>query len=262
MVALTVIAPCFNEAGNIDPLVDRTLATFDRHGIPAELLLVDDGSADATWEAIARRSRRDARVRGVQHSRNRGIEAAWHSALARAAGELICLIDADLQNRPEDVAMLYATYRDGTADLVQGVRNPEEGVRRLLLFSRALNFLLNASFGMHLRDSKSGFILSRREVLADILDHRRQYRYFQSFIGVAAGARGYRIAEVDTPFDQRLAGRSFLRRFPVLVSLRIVWELVVYRLESRGARARAPRRAAIVPAGVASSGGASSPYEP
>ena len=228
---LSVIAPCFNEQGNIDLLTDRTLTVIDKMDVAAELLLVDDGSSDGTWERIARRAALDARVRGVKHPRNRGIEHAWRTGLRAASGELVCLIDADLQNRPEDIPKLYSAYLRELPDVVQGVRHPVAGARQRHLFSRGLNVLLNLAFRMRLRDSKSGFILCRRNVLADLLRHRLNYRYFQSFIGVAAASEKYTIAEVDTDFDRRNAGKSFLGRFPIGVSLRVCWELLEFRSE-------------------------------
>ncbi len=230
-VVLSVIAPCFNEEGNVDPLVDRTLAVFNEMGISAELLLIDDGSRDATWDRICRRRDSDHRVRGVRHESNLGMESGWLSGHEASRGELICLIDADLQNRPEDIAKLYKAYLRELPDVVQAVRHLAAGPKRIHLFSHGLNFLLNRVFSMRLRDNKSGFILCRRDVLADILRHRYRYRYFQSFIGVAAHARGYATLEVDTRFDQRCAGRSFLGRFPIMVSLRILLELLKFRAE-------------------------------
>ena len=230
-VVLSVIAPCLNEEGNIDALTDRTLAVFDEIGVSAELILVDDGSTDATWQRIERRAAADQRVRGVRHESNRGMEQGWLSGCAVSQGDLTCLIDADLQNRPEDIAKLYKTYIRELPDLVQAVRHLSGGPKRMQLFSRGLNFVLNATFGTQLRDNKSGFILCRRDVLVGILEHRYRYRYFQSFIGVAAHATGYTTLEVDTQFDQRLTGSSFLRRFPIMVSLRILGELLKYRIE-------------------------------
>ncbi len=241
-VTLSVIAPCFNEQANIDALVDRMLATFDSLAISGELVLVDDGSCDGTWRRIEERSQRDHRVRGVHHHCNRGIEAAWRSGLSAAAGTLVCLIDADLQNRPEDIAVLYGTYQSGSNDLVQAVRHPAATGERCRIFTRGLNFLLNRSFGTRLRDNKSGFILCRREVLGVILQHRFRYRYYQCFIGVAARTNGFTIAEVDTAFDLRHRGRSYLPHRPVRVSLRVLWELAKYRVETwieAGSRASA-----------------------
>ncbi|MDO8632364.1 MAG: glycosyltransferase family 2 protein [Phycisphaerales bacterium] len=231
-VVLSVVAPCFNEEGNIDSLVDRMVATFDSMNVSADLLLIDDGSRDATWERIAARVQGDSRVRGVKHETNRGIEGAWRSGMDAAAGCLVCLIDSDLQNRPEDVARLYRAYLRDVPDLVQAVRHPVRGLRRCRLFSRGLNFLLNTVFGMKLRDNKSGFVLARKAALAELLQHEGEYRYFQSFIGTAAGVRGYFITEVDTDFDQRRTGKSFLSRFPIVVSMRIVSEMFRYRAET------------------------------
>lgn len=229
---LSVIAPCLNEEGNVDLLADRMLLVFDGMRVPAELILVDDGSTDETWRRITDRSARDPRVRGVRHASNQGIESAWRSGLEASGAHLVCLIDADLQNQPEDVPRLYQAYLEDVPDLVQGVRHPATSVRRRRWFSRALNFVLNTTFGMNLRDNKSGFILTRREVMMRLLEHRHSYRYFQSFIGVAAGVRGFIIREVDTTFAPRHAGRSFLSSFPILVSFRILWELARFRAET------------------------------
>jgi phenylacetate-CoA ligase len=226
---LSVIAPCLNEELNVPTLVSRMMATFDRMPIPCELVLVDDGSTDGTWSVIASAMEREPlRVRGVKHEKNRGIVGGWKSGLEAATGELVCLIDSDLQNRPEDVVALYDAFEAENADVAQGVRHPA-GSRRRVLFSRVLNHMLNVSFGMKLRDNKSGFVLCRREVLLDALGDADGYRYFQSFLGVAMAARGYRFAQVETRFEPRVAGESFLSAFPVVVSLKICGELVRYR---------------------------------
>ena len=235
-VTLSVIAPCFNEAGNIDALADRTLATFDEMKLEGELILIDDGSEDQTWQRIESWARLDRRISAQRQHANFGIEAAWRKGLQAARGHLVCFIDSDLQNRPEDIARLFKAYIQNVPDLVQAVRHPVRGLRRRKLFSRGLNLLLNWTFGARLRDNKSGFILGRRASVLPLLEHRGTYRYFQSFIGAAAGARGYTIIEVDTPFDQRQAGNSFLSRFPILVSARIVWEMVKFKLETRALR--------------------------
>lgn len=232
-VVLSIIAPCFNEEDNVDALVKRTLATLDQMGLDGELILIDDGSEDRTWENIWASAQADRRVRGQRQHGNFGIEAAWKKGLQAARGHLVCFIDSDLQNRPEDIARLFKAYIQNVPDLVQAVRRPVQGLRRRLLFSRALNFLLNVAFGTSLHDNKSGFLLGRKSSIAPLLEHRGAYRYFQSFIGAAASVHGYTIIEVDTDFEQRLAGKSFLSRYPLVVSARILWELLKYRAETR-----------------------------
>ena len=245
---LSVIAPCLNEEANVGVLAERTLAALDALGVMGELVLVDDGSWDRTWGAIEQAHRTDGRVRGVRHAQNRGIEAAWRTGLSAARGRLVCLIDSDLQNRPEDICLLYDYYRRGTCDIVQAVRHPARKGERCRVFTRGLNVLLNAVFRTRLRDNKSGFLLCRRDVLGCVLAHRFRYRYFQCFVGVAARTRGFAIGEVDTAFDLRHAGRSFLPHRPVRVSLHVLWELIQFRVEAsawrRGRRRVAARGAA------------------
>ncbi|MGD2111131.1 MAG: glycosyltransferase family 2 protein [Phycisphaerae bacterium] len=240
--ALTVIAPCLNEAENIDVLVGRTLGAFDDGNIAGALVLVDDGSTDGTWSRIQSCTEREGRVRGCRHPHNMGMEAAWRTGLKAAQTPLVCLIDADLQNRPEDIVRLHAEYGRTHADLVQAVRHPARGVRRGYTFSRGLNFLLNLTFRMNMRDNKSGFILTRTGILEVLLSHRFQYRYFQCFLGASAKVQGYAVAEVDTVFDRRHGGASFLSRFPIGVCLRALWELLKFRLETawHGARRTEP----------------------
>jgi phenylacetate-CoA ligase len=241
-VTLSVIAPCYNEEPNIDLLVERTLAVFATLDIEAELVLIDDGSVDRTWARVRARTEADPRVRGLQHSTNGGIESAWNTGLTAARGHLICLMDADLQNRPEDIPRLLRAYVHGAADVVQGVRHASSMLTRHRLFTRGLNRLLNRAFGTSLRDNKSGFILCHREVLRTVLEHRFYYKYFQSFLGVAVCSRGYTLGEVDTVFDARHAGSSFLSRIPVLASIRICWELLKFRFETCLMRKTAPHQ--------------------
>jgi phenylacetate-CoA ligase len=231
-VQLSVIAPCFNEEHNVAALTQRTLDTFKVMGIRGELVLVDDGSRDRTWERITEAMEAHPEVRGVRHIKNRGIEGGWTSGLDNATSEIICLIDSDLQNRPEDIQQLWETYQRESVDIVQAVRHPEGLDRRRLVFSSTLNVMLNVSFGTHLRDSKSGFVLCHKDVFRAIIDHKYKYRYFQSFIGAAAGVRKFKVAEVDTRFEQRRAGTSFLAGFPVKAVARILWELTKFRVET------------------------------
>lgn len=230
-VTLTVIAPCYNEQDNIDTLVDRTLKTFDEMKVSAELILVDDGSQDRTWDRIQQHAFRDTRVRCVHHQKNRGIEGGWRSGVESARGELVCLIDADLQNRPEDIAVLLRAYNKRHCDVVQAVRHALDHNAMRILCTRSLNTLLNTVFGTRLRDNKSGFILCRRVALASILQHRYSYQYYQCFIGVAAHARGMTIGEVDTVFERRNHGQSFLANLPLWVCAKIVWEIFKFKTE-------------------------------
>jgi phenylacetate-CoA ligase len=232
---LSVVVPCFNEAKNLPELAERLSRLFERKAIDGEVVLVDDGSADDTAAVIRRLAEsHPGVVRGVFHEANHGIPAAWSSGTAAARGRYVCFMDADLQNLPEDVARLHREICWSHADLVQGYRS---SVGRLkdsrYLLSKGLNWLLNTLFGMRQRDNKSGFVIARRETMADVLHHRYRYRYFQTFITVSARAKGYSLREIETLFESRLLGRSFMSRFPVGVVLWALWDLAKAVVEFR-----------------------------
>jgi phenylacetate-CoA ligase len=221
---LSVIAPCYNEEGNLHKLVTRLQAAFSTENIAGEIVLVDDGSKDGTAALVDQLAHEHANVVAVHHGINRGIVPGWKSGLDASHGGLVCLIDADLQNLPEDVCRLHREIRLTGADIVQGYRSSAARSWDFrYLQSRTLNVILNTCFSMRLRDNKSGFIMCRREVLRDILRCRFNYRYFQSLIMVAARAKGYAIQEIETIFERRVAGSSFISRFPVMM---IGWVLI------------------------------------
>lgn len=231
---LSVVAPCFNEAGNLRELVQRLVETFRQNKIAAEVVLVNDGSRDNSAAVLTELAAQYEELRYYSHQTNLGIEAAWKTGVDRARGTYVCLIDADLQNLPEDVGRLLAELKFSRVDFVQGYRS---AVGRLkdsrYILSKGLNFLLNTLFPIRLRDAKSGFVIAPRAVMIDILQHRYRYRYFQSFIAVAAAAKGYRIREIETLFESRLVGESFMSRFPLKVVLFCLTDLLKAFVEYR-----------------------------
>ena len=231
---LTVVAPCYNEAANIPELVQRLLAVFEKEDIQGQIVLVNDGSWDETGRVIERMAAEHPEVSACHHPVNRGIEGGWKTGVAHADGKFVCFIDSDLQNLPEDVGRLYREIQFSNADIVQGHRS---SIGRLkdsrYLLSKGLNVALNLMFGMHARDNKSGFVLARKETLEDILEHRFDYFYYQTFITVAAHTKGYSIREVETLFESRLLGKSFIPKIPFMLLMKCVMDLVKGFIEFR-----------------------------
>lgn len=213
---LSVVVPCLNEEGNVPELVARVGEVFRVGQLEGELILVDDGSTDGTWAKIEEARQQHGFVVGRRHPRNLGIAAGWKTGVATARGRLVAVIDADLQYQPEDLLRLKREHEWSNVDIVQGWRSPvgrEKGPR--YYYSRGLNLILNTTFGMNLRDNKSGFVLCRREVFEDLLSFRGRYHYWQSFVMVAAHAKGYSYKQIETLFEPRRAGKSFLDNAPV-----------------------------------------------
>lgn len=235
--ALSVIVPCYNEEGNLRALADRLGAVLEIFRIQAELVLVDDASRDGTRALIQELMRGPLRVVGVFHDRNQGIAGAWRSGLAAARAPLVAIMDADLQYAPEDVPRLYQILQREKPDIVQGWRiahNFKSTYRYLL--SLAFSFLLNRLLGTRLQDIKSGFLCTRREVFAAMLETRRQYRYLQHFITVNAVSKGFTIRQEPVLFWNREAGQSFISS-PLRFALRSIPDLGravrEFRLERR-----------------------------
>jgi phenylacetate-CoA ligase len=243
--ALSVVCPCLNEEANLPLLAERLFTATKEADITTELVIVDDGSTDDTPRIVEDlKLEYGSAVQCVRHARNRGIPASWRSGVDVARGTYVCFIDGDLQNPPEEVVTLYTQLLESPADLVQGTRSSIGRLRdSRLLMSRVLNAILNLTFGMRARDSKSGFMLGPKRVIDDILRHDRRYRHFQTFISVAANAKGYKIREVETLFESRYAGESFLGSRSLRVSAEAFADLAPavaeFRLSSRHARTRA-----------------------
>ncbi|HVY48900.1 MAG TPA: glycosyltransferase [Minicystis sp.] len=223
-VELSVVVPCLDEALNLPELVARLLRVFEVGGFEGEAVLVDDGSTDDTRAVIERYAEaHPGRVVGVYHAENRGIAAAWKSGAAIAKGKLVATIDADLQYQPEDLLRLRRALYEHSVDVVQGFRSAvgRRKDRRYHL-SRAFNHLLNAAFDMRLADNKSGFVMCARDVFLDLCTYSGAYAYWQSFVMVAAHAKGYSYKEIETIFEQRRQGTSFLEHAALRASARSV----------------------------------------
>jgi phenylacetate-CoA ligase len=228
MPGLSVLVPCLNEAANLPGLVERLHAALQAPPLaPAEIVLVDDGSADDTRACVARLAGRFPALRLLHHDRTRGIPAAWRTGHAAARGEWVCTIDADLQYQPEEIPRLWSELHESGADIAQGVRNDARRIRDVrFVLSKGLGGLLNRAFGMSLRDNKSAFFMCRRDVLANLLGYRERYRHWQCFVMVAAHHHGYRIREVDTPFSPRSSGRSAFGTFALGPALGVAFDFL------------------------------------
>ena len=123
---ISVVAPVHNEEAVLQELYRRVKEVLDQTGETWELVLVDDGSRDRSAEIIAELHQRDQRVRGLSLSRNYLFQVAVTAGLEHAAGEVVVLIDADLQDPPEVILDMLARWREGY-DVVYGVRSEREG---------------------------------------------------------------------------------------------------------------------------------------
>jgi dolichol-phosphate mannosyltransferase len=184
---ISILIPCYNEEAVIPALYERLSSAADKLNEPYEVVVVDDGSTDASWDLLTGISQRDNRWKIVRFSRNFGHQAALSAALTHAEGECAVLIDADLQDPPEEIGRFIEKWREGF-QVVYAVR----AKRKEHIFKRALYkifYLLLASVANIQIPLDSGdFCLMDRKVI-DILKNMPEQNMFIRGVRAWAGFR-------------------------------------------------------------------------
>lgn len=200
---LSVVVPAMNEAGNVSALHEAIVAVLEPADMAFELIFVDDGSTDGTWEAIVALAERDARVVGLRHRRNFGKARGLATGFAAAAGELVLTMDADLQDDPAEITRFLDKLDDGY-DLVSGWKQRRQDPLGKTLPSRVFNATVRLVSGVPLHDFNCGFKIYRRDVLQNI----RLYGELHRFTPVLAHAEGFRVGELPVRHHPRRWGTS------------------------------------------------------
>ncbi|NLT43228.1 MAG: glycosyltransferase family 2 protein [Anaerolineae bacterium] len=200
-VAISVFAPAYNEAGNIPLLLEKLDRTLQALSVPAEVVIVDDGSTDGTGDLLTEATARYAWLRVIRHRRNLGLTEAMRSGFESVRGDTVVFLPADLEADPEvDVPALLGKLEEGY-DVVAGWRQGRKDGK--VLASRIYNWVSARLFGVHAHDM-NWIKAFRREVLDDLQLRSDWHR----FILVIAAAHGYRVGEVKTSYQPRQHGRS------------------------------------------------------
>jgi undecaprenyl-phosphate 4-deoxy-4-formamido-L-arabinose transferase len=181
----------YNEAGSLEELYRRTVATLDRLGRPFELVFVDDGSVDGTFATIERLHAADPRVRGVRFKRNFGQHPAMHAGLARARGAVVVTMDGDLQNAPEDIPRLVAAIDDGV-DVASGRRAARHDSWGRTMPSRVINGMLRRFTGVDISDFGCAFNAYRRDAVVPMLGAIGKQKFTKALV-----LSGASVVEVD-----------------------------------------------------------------
>lgn len=201
---LSVLVPAFNEADNIGPFLARLVPAMEALGHPFEIVLIDDGSSDATWARWMDASARDARLRGLRFSRNFGKEIAIAAALDHAQGDAAILIDADLQHPPEVIADFVREW-DAGYDVVYGVRRDRVTDSPLRKNLTQLFYKLFRTFGeIPLPEGAGDFRLMDRKVVRALRQLGERARFSK---GLYAWV-GFKSKGVQFTVAERAAGES------------------------------------------------------
>ena len=219
---LSIIVPVYNEAENIEPLIQEINAAVSPLGRPYEVVVVDDGSCDATFTVLALLHRPERCLRVVRLKPNFGQTGRIPAGLTYAGGDIVVLMDGDLQNDPKDIPALLAELKKGN-DLVCGWRFSRQDP----FFSRRLpsliaNRLISWTTQVKLHDYGCTLKAMRRDVAKSL----KLYGEMHRFIPAIAYERGARVAELKVNHRARLRGNS---KYGIARTLRVVLDLLAVK---------------------------------
>jgi glycosyltransferase involved in cell wall biosynthesis len=199
MKDLSVIVPAYNEEENIPLVVQEIQSALGDAPFSFEIIFVDDGSTDGTWEEMERVKGNYDNVVTVRHRANLGKTDALLTGYRASAGEALCLFDADLQYKPDDIKRLYQKMRNGF-DIVSGWK---QGKYSKQFVSNVYNFLSRKLFHLPIHDQNS-IKLFKREIMEDIVLRKDWHR----FLVALAVNEGYSVGELKVVLQPRRAGRT------------------------------------------------------
>jgi len=203
MPQLSVVTPVYRAEGCLEELYRRLVAALSGITQDFEIIMIEDCGGDRSWEIIQGLARRDARVKGIQFSRNFGQHYGITAGLDHCDGDWVVVMDCDLQDRPEEIPRLYAKAREGYEIVIARRGRRSDPLRKRLaswVFYRLFNWLAEIDY-----DGKAGnFRIVSRKVVNSFRQMREQLRFF----GGLVNWMGFPAAAIDVQHDERYAGPS------------------------------------------------------
>lgn len=223
---LSIVLPIYNEEESIPHLLEELIPALEEIGQTFEIVCVDDGSSDNSFEELKKLRAQDERVRIVQFRRNFGQTAAFAAGFDRAQGDIVITMDADLQNDPADIPKLLAKIDEGF-DVVSGwrVERWQEGAKSFItrkIPSATANWLISTGTGVHLHDYGCALKAYRGEVVKSI----KLYGDLHRFIPAIASYYGVTVAEVPVNYRSRQFGSS---KYGMGRIIRVILDLMTVR---------------------------------
>ena len=221
MEKVSFVVPIFNEKDSIEPLCQAISAAMGPTPYPFEMILVNDGSSDDTWVEILRVSKDYKNLVGIDLNTNYGQSSALSAGIDQAVGELIVLMDGDMQNDPADVPMMLEVLMEKDCDVVSGerVHRKDAAISRRVP-SRIANYFIRLITGVKLRD----YGCALRVFRSDVARNLGLYGELHRFIPVLAVLQGARMEQVPVRHHPRKFGKS---KYGMGRTLRVVSDLLL-----------------------------------
>ncbi|MEJ7555068.1 MAG: glycosyltransferase family 2 protein [Aquificaceae bacterium] len=219
---ISIVIPAYNEEDNIPILYEKLKGVLERLGREYEIIFVDDGSVDRTWERLKEIAEKDQRVKLIRFRKNYGQTAAMYAGFQHATGEVIITLDADLQNDPEDIPMLLQKLEEGY-DIVSGWRRDRKDPflsRRLP--SMIANWIISKVTGVELHD----YGCTLKAYRADIIKRLELYGDMHRFLPALTKRFGAKITEIPVRHHPRLYGKS---KYGIGRTIRVILDIFLVK---------------------------------
>ncbi len=175
---ISVVIPLFNEEESLPELSSWIARVLDKHRFSFEIVFVDDGSTDRSWQIIESLKQQDSRISGIKFRRNYGKSAALNVGFAAAQGDVVITMDADLQDSPDEIPQLYRLITEKGYDLVSGWKKKRYDPPSKTIPTKLFNSVTRSMSGIHnLHDFNCGLKAYRKEVVKNIEVYGEMHRY-------------------------------------------------------------------------------------
>jgi glycosyltransferase involved in cell wall biosynthesis len=225
LVSLSIVVPVFNEEESLPELFKWIIRVVDEENISTEVIFIDDGSSDTSWEVIQSLKQEDARAVGIKFNRNYGKSAALQTGFTAAKGDVVITMDADLQDSPDEIPGLVKMIQEDGYQLVSGWKKKRHDPIGKTLPSKFFNMITRKVSGIQLNDFNCGLKAYDKDVIKNIQVYGEMHRY----IPLIAKWNGYtKIGEKVVQHRERKYGTTkfglerFIHGFLDLISVTFV----------------------------------------
>ena len=201
---ISVVIPLLNEKESLTELYDWIANVMQSNRFSYEIIFIDDGSTDGSWETISALSQKDSKVKGIRFLKNFGKSQALHAGFNKAQGDVIITMDADLQDNPDEIPELYEMITKEGYDLVSGWKRKRHDPFIKKFSSRFFNFVTRLMTGIKIHDFNCGLKAYRKEVIDNINVYGELHRYMP----VLANWDGFRVSELIVKHHPRRYGKT------------------------------------------------------
>src|SRR3989344_3527021 len=200
----SVVVPAHNEADSLPALYEALVPVMDSMGGQWELIVVDDGSTDDTYRVISKIADRDPHVKVIQLRRSFGQTAGWSAGFSAATGDIVIVMDADLQNDPKDIPAMVQKLQNEDFDVISGWRKDRKDKSMLKIGSKIGNWFRKLVTGEKIHDQGCSLKVYRKEALEDLELYGEMHRYITALLAW----KGFRVGEMVVRHHARKYGST------------------------------------------------------